>query len=117
MRIQTTEIDNDCWPNCYPVIPDDGEDEDFIDGRKKRGALMPESRSSPAAYCDPLTAPVWDDSIVPLDGTEVDVINNQVTMTLAAISQNNGIAIYEYQGPLGFQCGAIDQNMVILSIS
>ena len=117
MRIQTTEIDNDCWPNCYPVIPDDGDDEDNIDGRKKREALMPEPRNSPAAYCDPLTAPVWDDSIVPLDGVELDVINNQVTITLAAISQNSGIAVYEYQGPLGFQCGAIDQNMVILSIS
>ena len=116
IRIQTTEIDNDCWPNCYPIIPDDGDDEDFIDGRKKRSALIPESRNSSAAYCDPLTAPVWDDSIVPLDGTELDVINNQVAMTLAAISQNNGIAVYEYQGPLGFQCGAIDQNMVILSI-
>ena len=113
MRIQTTEIDSDCWPNCYPVIPDDNDD-DYIDGRKKRSILMPESRSSPAAYCDPKTAPVFDDSIVPLDGTEVNVINNQVTMTLAAVSQNGGIAVYEYQGPLGFQCGAIDQNMVIL---
>lgn len=137
-RIQTIEIDSDCWPNCYPVIPDD---DDYIDSRKKRNAPASTSTTStiaasttttsttaasttttfttstvqPTAYCP--EAPIFDDSIVPLDGAELDVTNNQVTITLAAISKYTEIALYEYQGPLGFQCGAIDPNMVILSLS
>ena len=67
----------------------------------------------PAAYCDPLIGPVFDDSIVSPDGTEFIVRNGHVDLTLAAISEI-GIAMYTYQGPLGFTCSAVDQKMVII---
>lgn len=63
----------------------------------------------PAEYCEELVGPVFDDAFVPLDGAEFVVKNGHVDLTLAAISQS-GIAVYAYQGPFGFTCGAIDQN-------
>lgn len=113
-RIDLLDTENDCWPNCYPVIPDDGDD-DEIDGRKKREtSLMPEPRSSQVSYCNTTSIPVFDDSVVPLDGAELDVTSGRLDLTLLATSQYSGIAVYTYQGPIGFQCGAIDQNQVIL---
>ena len=67
----------------------------------------------PAPYCDPLIGPVFDDSIVSPDGTEFNVKNGHVDLILAAISEI-GIATFTYQGPLGFTCGPVDQNKVII---
>ena len=129
-RFQVKETENVCWPNCFPLISDD-DDDDYYDGRKKRDASQ-SARSSSVSYttttayttttttlsgsaCPGVCTPesvVFIDSAVPLDGAEVDVTSGRFDVTFVATSKNADIAVYTYQGPVGFQCGAIDQAMV-----
>ena len=140
-RILTQETENVCWPNCFPMISDD-DDDDYDDGKKKRhGSQLPVAQFSSVSYsttttaysttttttttpystttsgstCPSVCTPgsvAFIDSAVPLDGTEVDVTSGRFDMTFVATSKNADIAVYTYQGPVGFQCGAIDQAMV-----
>ena len=140
-RSQGSGQNTNCWPNCYPEIPEDDDEFEHETGRKSRKAPRAGSTTTtsttttsttwtsttwtstpftvssvtvePAYYCDPLIGPVFDDSIVSPDGTEFNVKNGHVDLILAAISEI-GIATFTYQGPLGFTCGPVDQNKVII---